>query len=287
MANSHVIDASGVFPLNGEWRVVDDRECPNPSMVATWTEYLCVAVDGAGGSITICLHGAIGEGLRYGFDEFENSLLEEWRLPAFFEGEMVAVEEDCLLCGPLVARDYPLVRLGEIDRSTVVDALKELDWESSPELLEKILVTLATKRIETSLPASLIEAYLATNYRAEIPGGFYDLRIGDEAIELDTLFDWVGKSTAVFITAHNPMGRKFSDQENARRHAALWADVLDLRLPYFLGEGIGEDQTWAPERSILLFGLTLEQAIHLGRHHEQNAIVWAESGEPPKLVLLR
>lgn len=286
MTNNNVIDASDVFPLNGEWQVVDDRECPNPSMASTWTEYLCVAGGGSCGQITICLHGAIGEGPRLAFDDFESSLLEGWRLPAFFEDEMVAMEEDCSLCGPLVEH-FPVVSLGAIDRPAVIEALKDLEWEFSPELIEKTLAALSNKRIETNLPARLIEAYLTTNYRAEIPGGHCLLRVGDYSIELDTLFEWLGKSTAAFVTAQNPLGHKSSDQENSQRHAALWADVIDLRLPYFLGEGIGEDSSWPPERSIVLFGLSFEQAVHLGRHHEQNALIWAGKDAIPRLVLLR
>jgi len=54
-------------------------------------------------------------------------------------------------------------------------------------------------------------------------------------------------------------------------------------------EGVGKDATgqWPAERSVLALGLDLETSKEIGRHFEQNAIVWSSSDAVPALILLR
>ena len=65
------------------------------------------------------------------------------------------------------------------------------------------------------------------------------------------------------------------------------ADPRACGLPYFHGEGQGTDPRWAPEASFLALGLTQQAAIDFGRHHDQNAIVYAGDNAAPRLLLLR
>lgn len=113
------------------------------------------------------------------------------------------------------------------------------------------------------------------------------LHVGSRSQKLLDLFSNFHTKSAAFITAENPLGNRLADGENRLRVNALLADAKVLDLPCFEGEGVGEDPSWAPERSALLLGLTFEQAVHLGRYHEQNAIIWAGEDAVPKLVILR
>ena len=53
----------------------------------------------------------------------------------------------------------------------------------------------------------------------------------------------------------------------------------------FPGEGIGDDGTWPPERSLLVLGIDHAGAVQLGHRFGQRAIVWGELGGLAALVL--
>ncbi len=54
----------------------------------------------------------------------------------------------------------------------------------------------------------------------------------------------------------------------------------------FEGEGRGSDDKWKPELSLLILGISKENAIKLGKEFEQNAIVYGAKGELPELLIL-
>ena len=64
-------------------------------------------------------------------------------------------------------------------------------------------------------------------------------------------------------------------------------DIADLGYQAILGAGVGTIGDWPPEPSILVLGCSWEQAVHLGHHYSQNAIVWIGEDAVPRLVLLR
>lgn len=72
-----------------------------------------------------------------------------------------------------------------------------------------------------------------------------------------------------------------------RLQRALRRDLIGLGLPFLEGEGGPETGRWEPEESFLILGLEYQQALHLGRHYEQNAIMWAEIDAVPRLILLQ
>ncbi len=46
-------------------------------------------------------------------------------------------------------------------------------------------------------------------------------------------------------------------------------------------------QTWAPEHSLLILGITKEKAIEIRNSYEQNAIVYGAIHQLPELLVLR
>lgn len=288
MINPFVIDASQVFPLTGDWQEVGQREASN--MVSTWTERLCLSQTEDGYALAMCIFGALGEGSLSSDDdddEMEQSLPSDY-LPAFYEGELVSLWEDGFICGPLLVwGDGTVVEFSKPDDQVIQDALRQLDWSYSIELVEKIIELTQVAPSESVLPAGLVVAYLSTSYRAKVSGGPCVLHVGSRSQKLLDLYSDFHTKSAAYITAENPLGNRLADGENRLRANALLADAKALDLPCFEGEGVGEDPSWAPERSALLLGLTFEQAVHLGRHHEQNAIIWAGEDAVPKLVILR
>jgi hypothetical protein len=288
MTNQFVIDASNVFPLTGDWQEVDQRKTAN--MMSTWTELLCLSPSEAGYALAICIFGALGEEALFDDEEADETelALDPEYLPAFYEGAMVSLREGGYICGPLFD-EYTdtIVEFARPNKQVLRDALTQLDWPYSGELIDEIIELAQAKPSGTALPPDLVGAYLSTNYQAQIPSGLCSLRVGSPSQTLLELYKECAIQSAAFITAQNPLGRSLTDAENRVRVNALLADAKGLGLPFFEGEGVGADDSWPPERSLLLLGLSFEQAVHLGRHHDQNAIVWVDKDAVPKLVILR
>ena len=55
---------------------------------------------------------------------------------------------------------------------------------------------------------------------------------------------------------------------------------------HFEGEGIGEDPKHKPEKSLLIIGISAADAVSLGKHFEQNAIVLGKKNEPAQLEMI-
>jgi hypothetical protein len=119
----------------------------------------------------------------------------------------------------------------------------------------------------------LFEAYARTNFWVELPSVCHALRVR----KLHEAFDQFLGSTEfaewAYITAYNPMSRRLSDEENQRRQRDLVATVKSLGLQTLTGLGVPDDPGWQPEPSILILGISRDDAKSLGRDYEQRAIV--------------
>ena len=134
------------------------------------------------------------------------------------------------------------------------------------------------------LPPELLEAYRNTRYVVfgEPP---LVLVIGEHNADLDELLQAEGVTTAAFITAANPKGRRRSDRANDIANVALVNSLTAAGLRCFEGEGRAADGSWS-EESALVVGISRADAEIAGRAFDQNAIVFVEIGKPPELVAL-
>ena len=130
------------------------------------------------------------------------------------------------------------------------------------------------------LTPQLIHAYECALYAVE---GGPVLRIGEPSAALDRLLKVHGAATAAFVTAANPRGEARS---HAANEAAMAALKPALAWPWLPAEGRDAGGRWR-ETSVLLLGISRAEAAALGRRLEQNAIVFAERGGVPELVLMR
>lgn len=95
-------------------------------------------------------------------------------------------------------------------------------------------------------------------------------------------------TTAVFITAYNPQhGSDLAPENNVTRQETLRAQLAARGVRYFAGAGIGSDPHWDPEASLLVPGVTQDEAVRLGRDFGQNAVVWIESEREVRLLVSR
>jgi hypothetical protein len=76
------------------------------------------------------------------------------------------------------------------------------------------------------------------------------------------------------------------EQTNLRRQEMLAAELRSRSLVFLPGAGRHPTNGWPAEPSFLVLGLALEASKNLGRHYEQNAMVWAGTDAVPRLVIL-
>jgi len=129
----------------------------------------------------------------------------------------------------------------------------------------------------------LILAFTNTKFHVFIPS--IVIEIGKRNEDLDALIKKEGQTEWTYLTAYNPFSKELTDKENLERQSQLLSKISDYK--FYEGEGVGEDPTWKPERSILIVGITKNEAISLGREFEQNAIVYGKINEVPELIILK
>jgi hypothetical protein len=128
------------------------------------------------------------------------------------------------------------------------------------------------------------DAYERTTYFADGPAGRFGIRDCQLSPEADDLLRRHGATTWAFVTAYNPHARRLSDADNAARHDQLCRAVRERGHVTYDGEGIGDDGTWPPERSLLILGISRSSALQLGADFEQDAIVIGVLGEVARVV---
>jgi hypothetical protein len=133
---------------------------------------------------------------------------------------------------------------------------------------------------------NLEAAYLGTSYDVDGPEGRIVIRVGEKAPLLDRILRRHHARTWAFVTAANPGSLMFPDDENHQRHADLEKLVRASGYLHFPGESVGDDGTWSAEASLLVIGISANDAATIGRTFSQNAIVIGEMGEPARLMWL-
>lgn len=129
------------------------------------------------------------------------------------------------------------------------------------------------------IEARLFSAYCNTTYRVFFPDGAVDIRIGETQPRLD---ERLGGQSWAFISAENPGSRQACD--NAERHGRLVERLKGFES--YPGLGIPDEGHWSPEKSLLVSGISEQEAARIGLEFGQNAILCGEAGEPARLVLL-
>lgn len=136
-----------------------------------------------------------------------------------------------------------------------------------------------------SLNKSPLEGYYkATTFRVETADGPIDLRIGENNPGIDDLLTKHKATEWAYITAWNPGSLPLPADENALAHKKLLQIIQDRGFVHHLGEGIPDQDGWAPERSVWIAGMGRQDAVKVGRQFGQKAIVVGSLGGLAKLV---
>ncbi len=129
------------------------------------------------------------------------------------------------------------------------------------------------------IEAHLASAYRNTTYRVFFPDEAVDIRIGEHQPRLDEL---LGGQSWAFVSAENPGSRQSGD--NAERHGRLVERLKGFEC--YSGLGIPDEGDWPPEKSLLVSGISEQEAIKIGREFGQNAILCGDRSTPARLVQL-
>jgi hypothetical protein len=134
-----------------------------------------------------------------------------------------------------------------------------------------------------AIATALLSAYAATDFVVFNHGEEWALKVGIAAPRIDALLDRFGTSRATIVTAFNPRSRVLAPEQNAARHGEL-VRLLEARgLPFLTGEGRDPSGHWIAETECVVFGISLEEGLALARRFDQNAVVFIERGEAPRL----
>jgi hypothetical protein len=138
----------------------------------------------------------------------------------------------------------------------------------------------------SSIHPGLISAYRETHYRVFTTPAFR-LQIDVPSAELAALHREHGVNCSAFVTAWNPFSRSHDDASNSARQDELRDGLRRQGREFVEGVGVHPSGGWPGEPSLLVLGLTLQDAEALGKRLEQNAIVWCDADARPRLILLR
>ena len=132
--------------------------------------------------------------------------------------------------------------------------------------------------------SELFEAYKNTTYRVYSPIGKIDIRIGVINPLLQQLLLNNSSKSWAFITACNPYSVMQNEDVNTLLNTQLEDYLSGKRYVFFKGMGVGDDDSWEPEASFMVLNIRKEDAVKLGRHFKQNAIVVGVVGNSAELI---
>lgn len=125
------------------------------------------------------------------------------------------------------------------------------------------------------LTPELAAAYWATEYRVFAEDGVITLRPGTISADLEALQRRFGVRSSAFLTAYNPRSVPQEEHWNRQRQAELAARVA-LRWPFLRGEGVSPSGDWPPEESLLILGISFEEARELGCQYDQFSFLFGD-----------
>ena len=132
--------------------------------------------------------------------------------------------------------------------------------------------------------SELEAAYRATTYRAFLPGGHVDLRIGEAH---PTLIAWLETAACrefAIITAYNSGGEIRAAAINAERQSQLECDLLEGNYEPYMAQNLPDVADAPVEESCFVPDLAPEDACALAEDYGQNAIICGGADGVPHLV---
>lgn len=146
---------------------------------------------------------------------------------------------------------------------------------------------MATDKLISQLPTSLVAAYRATQYKVDAPGGAFTLHVDEPSVALAALYETFSVDSAAYLTAYNPFSRQASLEENISAKRALAMALRSKGLHWLRGEAVDSHGVWPAEPSVLVLGIDPDTAFDLACQFDQNGFLLCGDDALPRLVLTR
>lgn len=143
----------------------------------------------------------------------------------------------------------------------------------------------------TALKASLVAAYLATEYWVRLSdqalsSPTFRMRVGQPCPDLARLLQDRDMQSAAFMSACNPYSSTHGVLDNQTRQQLLIDELDRHQVAHLFGESRHPSEDGPGIPSCLVLNISIDAAKRLGSRFEQNAILWFGSDAVPYLVLL-
>lgn len=133
---------------------------------------------------------------------------------------------------------------------------------------------------------SLVKAYQQAIYSVDGTDGIFELRVGERSGDLIILLSEAQLECWAYITAENPGSELLTSEQNNQRTESLKAHLKKEDFPYFCGEGRSPENSWPPEKSFLILGISETEAVELAQTFGQKALlIGGISGVPVLRVI--
>lgn len=130
----------------------------------------------------------------------------------------------------------------------------------------------------------LQHTYQAAEYHVYTDAETIVLHIGHHNPKLDQLFDQHHALSGCFITACNPRSQQLKDELNLKAQTELELTLKAFSAIIYSGAGIDPKGLWPQEPSFLALDLHPTTAHELSHRFQQNAYVWVDYGQAPRLI---
>ncbi len=133
---------------------------------------------------------------------------------------------------------------------------------------------------------SLLAAWRKSEYQVETDQVTLVLHIDEHSPDLEALMQVATVDCAAYITADNPFSSVVSDADNAAARQRLQARLNAEGWRCLPGLGIDPTGDHPGEHSLLVLGISLDDAIKVGREFDQRAILTIAADAIPRLLIL-
>jgi len=137
------------------------------------------------------------------------------------------------------------------------------------------------------MPRRLEAVYRATDYVVEAPAAAFTLHVDEPSAALAALHALHQVRSSAFISAWNPASMPATAAANEAAHRRLLGQLQAAGHGVIEGWGRDPAGAWPAERSVLVLGITAEEARRLAAGFGQNALLHAGADAVPRLVWLR
>jgi len=135
----------------------------------------------------------------------------------------------------------------------------------------------------SNIDQQLLEAYMKTQYHLSNTAIY--IKIGALNGDLDSFLIDNNAYNWCFISSDNPQSNLLTPEENEQQYQIFKKEMNDKGIRFWPGMGIGADNNWPPERSLLLLDVSKKVALELGKNYDQKAVVYGMINREAELLI--